>query len=119
MNDERYNNILQMNFIFGSLNFTRTLSSYAKWWKESLVIRVFEYWPAQSPDLSPIEHVWWDLEKRLTSKRDQVKDTAQLKALIQQEWPQISLGLAEVLVGIFDLIRKVLGKQCMFENQTI
>ncbi|KAG1466728.1 hypothetical protein G6F56_004630 [Rhizopus delemar] len=52
-------------------------SSYAKWWKES----------------------HWDLKKRLAFKRDQVKDNAQLKALIQPEWPQISLGLAEVLVG--------------------
>ncbi|CEG84430.1 hypothetical protein RMATCC62417_18233 [Rhizopus microsporus] len=29
---------------------------YAKWWKETHQIRGFEYWPAQNPDLSSIEH---------------------------------------------------------------
>lgn len=33
-----------------------TTGDSAQWWKETHQIRSLEFWPAQSPDLNPIEH---------------------------------------------------------------
>ena len=48
-------------------------------WKTRHMIRGFEYWPAQSPDLNPIEYLWWALELRIKSRRDSLKNAAQWK----------------------------------------
>ncbi|EIE87116.1 hypothetical protein RO3G_11827 [Rhizopus delemar RA 99-880] len=54
-------------------------------WKETLQIRSFEYWPTQSPDLNPIEHVQNALERQIERKRLSVKNLDQLKVALQEE----------------------------------
>ncbi|KAG2189850.1 hypothetical protein INT46_011682, partial [Mucor plumbeus] len=49
------------------------------------VIR-FQDWPAQSPDLSPIEHVWYQLKRRLNTYPTRPSTKEELKARITSEW---------------------------------
>lgn len=44
-------------------------------------------WPANSPDLNPIENVWWKLEKRVHDKAPSCK--AELSTAIRESWNQI------------------------------
>ncbi|KAG1451104.1 hypothetical protein G6F46_010266 [Rhizopus delemar] len=58
----------------------------------------FEYWPAQSPDLSLIEHVWNALERQIERKRSSVKNFVQLKVALQKECARLDDEFADRLV---------------------
>ncbi|KAJ4440904.1 hypothetical protein ANN_10751 [Periplaneta americana] len=52
--------------------------------------------PPQSPDLNPIENLWWELEKRV--QKHHVTSTSELKAALIQEWSNISSSITNKLV---------------------
>jgi len=54
-------------------------------------------WPAQSPDLNPIEHVWDELERPL--KPYSPKNKEELWAIMQQEWKAIGRDVTSKLVN--------------------
>ena len=43
-------------------------------------------WPSMSPDLSPIEHIWDELDRRVRARPNQSTDLPQLQATLLQEW---------------------------------
>ena len=45
-------------------------------------------WPAQSPDLNPVELVWDELDRRVKAK--QPTSTTRLWELLQQCWEELS-----------------------------
>ncbi len=47
-------------------------------------------WPAYSPDMSPIEHVWDALDRRLRQRVPVPANIHQLRAAIKEEWTNIS-----------------------------
>ncbi|CEG80061.1 hypothetical protein RMATCC62417_14446 [Rhizopus microsporus] len=76
-----------------------TTGGYARWWKETHQIRGFEYWPAQSLDLNPIEHVCAALGNLIKERRSEIRNTEELSVVLREEWEKISPGLAACLVG--------------------
>ncbi|GFW03616.1 transposable element Tcb2 transposase [Trichonephila clavipes] len=55
-------------------------------------------WPAYSPDLNPIEHVWDALGKRIAARLHQPENTQQLKQMLIEEWVLLPQEMLQQLV---------------------
>ena len=48
-------------------------------------------WPSMSPDLSPIEHIWDELDRRV--RANQPTNLPQLQATLLQEWNNLPINI--------------------------
>jgi hypothetical protein len=46
-------------------------------------------WSPKSPDLSPIEHLWDDLNRRVCSRQPALQTLQELQQDLEQEWGEI------------------------------
>jgi transposase len=47
-------------------------------------------WPAKSPDLNPIEHIWDLLDRRVRAKAIHPRTVRELAGVLVEEWGKIS-----------------------------
>jgi hypothetical protein len=55
-------------------------------------------WPAQSPDLNPIEHLWGHLKRRLAEYEVEPKGILELWERVQEEWEKIPAEVCQNLI---------------------
>ncbi|GFX69475.1 transposable element Tc1 transposase [Trichonephila clavipes] len=55
-------------------------------------------WPAYSPDLNPIEHVWVALARRIAERFHHPENTQQLKQMLIEEWVLLPQEMLHQLV---------------------
>ena len=111
MNADQYSEILDEGVVesFGSLDFPedeqifqqdndpKHTSKKAKKWFKDNSIQVLD-WPAQSPDLNPIEHLWEHLKHQLQQYDTPPKGVHELWDRVVEEWNEIPPEVCQRLI---------------------
>lgn len=83
----------------------------SKWFKDNN-INVLK-WPAQSPDLNPIEHLWSHLKRQLAASEAPPAGIHELWDQVQAEWekipPEVCVGLIESMPRRIKAVIKAKG----------
>ena len=87
----------QENYLFQEDNAPIHTARVVKSWKEENDIDSIP-WPAQSPDLNPIENLWDELEKRVRAHVPLPKSRENLWEILQEEWSNIDINKYQNLV---------------------
>lgn len=66
-------------------------------WFEHQGIHVLD-WPAQSPDLNPIEHLWTKLKRRLGEYPEPPEGNLKLEHRVKEVWAKILVSTCQALV---------------------
>ena len=74
--------------IFQHDNDPKHTSHKTKTWLNQNKVIVLD-WPAQSPDMNIIEHVWDYLEKKLRARKVKPSNKEQLWHILEEEWENI------------------------------
>jgi transposase len=84
-------------YIFQDDNAPVHRAKIVKQWMENNSITNIP-WPAQSPDLNPIEHLWDVLERKVRKHAPHPKNLTELMAVLEEEWYKIEPEVLENLV---------------------
>lgn len=68
-----------------------------KWLEENQIVHL--PWPAQSPDLNPIENIWDELERRVRGRIPLPTSEAELFSFLEEEWYNIDESVYHKLVS--------------------
>lgn len=64
---------------------------------EDVGIRVMQ-WPARSPDLNPIEHLWDTLKQKVRARNPAPTTLGELEIAVNEEWDRIPQGTIKILI---------------------
>ncbi|KAG1443329.1 hypothetical protein G6F56_010709 [Rhizopus delemar] len=78
------------DFIYQGDGASIHIGQYAKWYNKEAMVKGFDSWPPNSPDLNPIEHIWGYLKLRVNKHSIHTSNIDQLEAIVRDEWFKIS-----------------------------
>jgi len=87
----------QENYLFQEDNAPIHTARVVRSWKVENDINSLP-WPAQSPDLNPIENLWDELERRVQAHISLPKNRENLWEILQEEWSNIDINKYQNLV---------------------
>lgn len=87
----------QENYLFQEDNAPIHTARIVKSWKEENDVNSIP-WPAQSPDLNPIENLWDELERQVRAHTPLPKNREDLWEILQEEWLNIDINKYQNLV---------------------
>ena len=85
------------DIIFQHDNDPKHVSNLARRWLTENEVEVLD-WPAQSPDLNPIEHLWHHLKRRLSNYESEPKSIHELWVRVETEWDKIPTNVCKYLI---------------------
>jgi len=100
LNKERYVSILE-DYLLRSIDYCgmeKHTSGMAKDWIRRQPFAVITDWPAQSPDLNPIEHLWAHIKRRLNQYDTPPKGILMLWERVEKEWALITPETCQNLI---------------------
>ena len=86
---------LPQDFVFQQDNDPKHTSKIVKRWIHESNVKLLE-WPAQSPDLNPIENLWKELKVRAHARNPRTLDD--LERICMEEWQKIPPEVCSNLV---------------------
>ena len=98
--------VQQNNLIFQQDNARAHVARACRDYLAANNIRVLE-WPPYSPDLSPIEHLWDVLDRRVRRRNPPPASILELRQALQDEWQAIPIQTINNLVG--SMTRRIRG----------
>ena len=86
------------NFIFIQDNARPHTAAIIRQYLKEIEVPVMA-WPARSPDLNPIEHLWDELKKRVRSRNTVPRSLGEIKTAINEEWDRIPQDFIKKLIS--------------------
>ena len=85
------------DFVFQQDNDPKHTSKLAREWFDKHSVELLD-WPAQSPDLNPIEHLWQHLKRKLVAYEKHPTSMHELWQRVQTEWEKIDKDICAKLI---------------------
>ena len=100
----------QTNWLFMDDNATCHTSHLSQAKKQELGLRRLD-WPAKSPDLNPIEHVWAWIKREVRKRLRASDNIDRLEQLIRGAWQNIPQPIVDGLIdSMTNRVREVINK---------
>ena len=103
--------------VFQHDNNSKHMAQLIQQWLEDYKIEILS-WPAQSPDLNPIEHLWSDVKRRLYNLSKKITNKEYLQNQLEKIWNSIEYEIViNLIITMLERIADVIKAKGRYTRQ--